>query len=371
MPRVARKCVNSNYVHIMTQGIKKEKIFAKEKYKLEYIKLWKKYFKENTKLLVYCVMDNHAHMLIYMTDIKKLSEIMQKINTSYGIYYNKQENRVGHVFRNRYNMKEIESEGHLLRAIAYIHKNPLKANLVNKIEDYKFSSYNLYKEGKISEEIIQLTFKTSYYMKLFDFIHNTLEESLMFEKEEGEDELLWSLEVDVSEETNVEMMVNGACISFETVWESFEEEERVVFDAKMNFVGVGVSVINGTPEELLYVSLLGLRSDIKVMNRGKKVIELELNSFQIDNQISGAKYEVLLDTPSAGTWLSATVVIQPHPSLLYLELFSVLMQNVRVFADSGVIMNILSFVQELPFDIFEKIERDCMKQISESPLFIR
>ena len=108
-----------------------------------------------------------------------------------------------------------------------------------------------------------------------------------------------------------------------------------------------------------------------MMNRGKKVIELELNSFQIDNQISGAKYEVLLDTPSEGTWLSATIVIQPHPSLLYLELFSVLMQNVRVFADSGVIMNILSFVQELPFDTFEKIERDCMKQLSESPLFIR
>lgn len=202
-------------------------------------------------------------------------------------------------------------------------------------------------------------------------LRESVQVSFYTEKDEGEDEKLWNLDVDVSEETNVEMMVNGACISFETVWESFEEEERVVFDARMNFVGVGVSVINGTPEELLYVSLLGIRSDLKVMNRGKKVIELELNSFQIDNQISGAKYEVLLDTPSEGTWLSATMVIQPHPSLLYLELFSVLMQNVRVFADSGVIMNILSFVQELPFDTFEKIERDCMKQLSESPLFIR
>ena len=234
MPRVARKCVNSNYVHIMTQGIKKEKIFAKEKYKLEYIKLWKKYFKENTKLLVYCVMDNHAHMLIYMTDIKKLSEIMQKINTSYGIYYNKQENRVGHVFRNRYNMKEIESEGHLLRAIAYIHKNPLKANLVNKIEDYKFSSYNLYKEGKIPEEIIQLTFKTSHYMKLFDFIHNTLEESLMFEKEEGEDEKLPFNEISVKED--IKKFCNDNSISLDTLKKENYLIQKIVNIIKEKYV---------------------------------------------------------------------------------------------------------------------------------------
>ena len=202
-------------------------------------------------------------------------------------------------------------------------------------------------------------------------LRESVQVSFYAEREEGEDELLWRLEVDVSEETNVETRLNDACVSLETVWESFEEEDRVVFDAKINFVGAGVSVINGTPEELFYVSLLGLKSDVSVTNRGKKVIEVDLKSFQIDNQMNGAKYEVLLDTPSDVTWLSMTAVIQPHPSLLYLELFSVLMQNVRVFADSGVIMNILSFVQELPFDIFERVERDCMKQINESSLFIR
>lgn len=125
-------------------------------------------------------------MLIHITNIKNLSEIMQKINTSYGIYYNKQENRVGHVFRNRYNMKEIQTEGHLLRAIAYIHQNPLKAKIVEKIADYKFSSYNLYKKRTISEKTMKLTFNTINYMELFDFIHSTFEDSIMFENEDIE-----------------------------------------------------------------------------------------------------------------------------------------------------------------------------------------
>lgn len=187
MPRIARKSIKSEYIHVITQGIKKEYIFKKDMYKNEYIKLLRetiemKNYKE-LHILAYCVMDNHAHLLIHTKDIKKLSGVMSKVNTSYGIFYNKTENRVGYVFRNRYYSQEIMDEKHLYNTIVYIHNNPVKANMVEKMSDYKFSSYNKMKKGEVSDETIELLFHTKKYLKKFEMIHKEYKGENIFEVE--------------------------------------------------------------------------------------------------------------------------------------------------------------------------------------------
>ena len=99
MPRMARNNLEGiNLFHVMVQGINKEKIFKEEREKYEYIKLLKQY--QDTyrlKVISYCMMDNHVHMLININEINELTEYMHKLNTSYAIYYNKNKNRVGYV----------------------------------------------------------------------------------------------------------------------------------------------------------------------------------------------------------------------------------------------------------------------------------
>lgn len=148
MPRNSRESITSQYIHVIVQGIKKEYIFQKEQYKKYYLKLlWKnlKDYKE-TKILAFCIMDNHAHFLVYTEQIKQLSQIMSKINTTYGIFFNKSEDRVGYVFRNRYYTHEILDQKHLLNTFVYIHRNPVKANIVKKENEYKYSSYINYEK---------------------------------------------------------------------------------------------------------------------------------------------------------------------------------------------------------------------------------
>ena len=142
MPRIARKHLNSNFIHVVTKGIKGEFIFYKEKYKNEYISLLKKYLNEikEVKILAYCVMDNHAHILIYTKEINKLSNFMKKLNTTYAIYYNENEKRQGYVFGSRYYTQIIENGAHLLACIKYIHENPVKAGISNTLSEYKYSS---------------------------------------------------------------------------------------------------------------------------------------------------------------------------------------------------------------------------------------
>lgn len=189
MPRVSRSNITSKYIHVITQGIEKEYIFEKHDYKKEYIKLLNKIVKEfeSTKILAYCIMDNHTHLLIYTDEIEELSKIMSRVNTSYGIFYNNHKNRVGYVFRNRYYTQQIMDEKHLFNTLVYIHKNPVKAKIVEKESNYKYSSYNSYVQNKVDKEIIKLIFNTDNYIEQFYFIHkNFSEKNIIDIREEQE-----------------------------------------------------------------------------------------------------------------------------------------------------------------------------------------
>lgn len=187
MPRIARRDIIASYVHVITQGINKEDIFKHSEYKKKYIKLMQETFKKynNLYLLCYCIMDNHAHFLIYTEDHTVLSKTMAKVNTAYGIFYNKIENRVGYVFRNRYYTQPIKDEKHLHNAVVYIHRNPVKAKMVSEMKEYKYSSYHQYEKGTIEEKCIELLFHTKEYKEKFYFIHkNYKEEGKIFDIEE-------------------------------------------------------------------------------------------------------------------------------------------------------------------------------------------
>ena len=86
-------------------------------------------------------------------------KFMQKTNLLYAQMYNREEKRYGVLFRNRYRTEPIYNIKYLINCIKYIHNNPVKANIVEKCEDYKYSSYIDYKnntgatQSKIMKEI--------------------------------------------------------------------------------------------------------------------------------------------------------------------------------------------------------------------------
>lgn len=145
MPRIARKFYKGQFYHVIVQGIEKKFIFDKKIYKEKYIQLIKYYFNElNIAIISYCIMDNHTHILVHLNNIEQLSKAMQKINSVYAMYYNKEEKRVGYVYKERFKSQEILNQYHLYNCIVYIHQNPVKANMVQKAEKYLYSSCNDY-----------------------------------------------------------------------------------------------------------------------------------------------------------------------------------------------------------------------------------
>lgn len=149
MPRLPRNIHKTGFFHIMVQGINKSYIFQTEMQKKEYMELMKECNKKfDIKIIAYCIMDNHSHMIIYSENIANISDYMKSLNTSYGIYYNKTNNRIGFVFRNRFQSQYIYDQNYLINCIKYIHMNPVKAGKELKEEDYKYSSYNEYFKNK-------------------------------------------------------------------------------------------------------------------------------------------------------------------------------------------------------------------------------
>lgn len=149
MSRIARQDLQTQFLHVITQGINKEYIFDKEEYIKKYLNLMQTYNKEyKISILSYCIMNNHTHMLIHTSDIAELAKFMHKVNGVYAQYYNKMQERCGVVFINRYKTEPIYKIEHLIHCIKYIHMNPVKANMVKKCEDYPYSSYNEYINNK-------------------------------------------------------------------------------------------------------------------------------------------------------------------------------------------------------------------------------
>ena len=82
-------------------------------------------------------MNNHAHLLIFREKSEYVGKYMQRLNTSYSQFYNKINNRVGYVFRNRYYSQDILTAQQLYNCLRYIHNNPVKAEITRTMKEYK------------------------------------------------------------------------------------------------------------------------------------------------------------------------------------------------------------------------------------------
>ena len=142
MPRFPRSYVKTSFFHVITQGINKNYIFERSEDIKYYIKILYNLTKEQkVEIIAYCIMNNHAHILIKAEEIKELSKYMQRLNIKYARYYNKRYNRVGYVFRDRYKSEGIYGEEQLYNCIKYIYDNPVKAGICKQPEEYPYSNY--------------------------------------------------------------------------------------------------------------------------------------------------------------------------------------------------------------------------------------
>jgi REP element-mobilizing transposase RayT len=130
--------------HITSRGNERKKIYRDDGDKEKFLGLLEDY-KNRYNFLIHCfvLMDNHYHLVIE-TLRPNLIKIMHGLNSGYTGYFNKKYKRSGHLFQGRYKAIIVDKENYLLELSRYVHLNPLRAKIINKPQDYKWSSYGGY-----------------------------------------------------------------------------------------------------------------------------------------------------------------------------------------------------------------------------------
>jgi putative transposase len=94
----------------------------------------------NLEIYAYVLMGNHYHLLLKTKDAN-LSKAMQWFGTTYTRKFNLRNQTSGHLFQGRFKSIIVENDAYLLRLSYYIHRNPLRARIVERLADYPWSSY--------------------------------------------------------------------------------------------------------------------------------------------------------------------------------------------------------------------------------------
>ena len=132
------------YYHVMNRGAGRQTIFPNSfYYKLFLITIAEAVSQFDIEIHAYCLMGNHYHLLI-KTPRANLSRAMRHINGIYTQRYNRSKKTDGTLFRGRYKAILIDSDSYILHLSKYIHLNPLVAGVVEKLEEYPWSSYLSY-----------------------------------------------------------------------------------------------------------------------------------------------------------------------------------------------------------------------------------
>ena len=140
MPRAARRKSESGIYHIILRGMNRQQIFYDEEDYAYFIHLLDRFQDiSHYELYAYCLMGNHIHLLL-KTGEEPLDRIFRRIGASFVYWYNLKYQRVGHLFQDRFRSEPVEDDQYFLTVLRYIFRNPVKAGLCMKPEDYPYSN---------------------------------------------------------------------------------------------------------------------------------------------------------------------------------------------------------------------------------------
>lgn len=142
MPRLARGLVDGFVYHVLNRGNGRQQVFHQDKEYKAFIELMTEAkTMYDVKMLAYCLMPNHFHLLLQPDKAEELSKCMQWLMTSHVRRHHRSHGTSGHIWQGRFKSFIVQQNNHLLTATRYIEGNPVRARLVKSAKDWQWSSH--------------------------------------------------------------------------------------------------------------------------------------------------------------------------------------------------------------------------------------
>ena len=148
MPRIGRAVAPGYPHHVIQRGNNRENVFFEKEDRTKYLSLLSKYaFKWNAPIMAYCLMSNHIHLLTKPLSEESLFKVMQGLTLCYTQYINRVYGRTGRLWESRYHSCIVDHDKYLWAVARYIEQNPVRAKMVERAEDYSYSSARAHVNG--------------------------------------------------------------------------------------------------------------------------------------------------------------------------------------------------------------------------------
>jgi putative transposase len=147
MPRIARVVVPGIPHHITQRGNYGQVVFGEDEDRVRYLQ-WVREYSNRYYLTVwgYTLMDNHVHFIAVPQNSDSLARTFNQAHMRYSQYYNHRMRRRGHLWQGRFYSCPLD-EAHLYSGLRYVERNAVRAGLVERAEDYRWSSALSHIEG--------------------------------------------------------------------------------------------------------------------------------------------------------------------------------------------------------------------------------
>ena len=154
MPRIVRVVVPNFPHHITQRGTNKSDIFIDSNdHKYFLMLLGELLEKTRTELWAYCLMNNHFHLLIAPDNSYGLGKCLHGVTFRYAQYFNMKYKRSGRLWQNRYFSCPVDKDEYLWTVAKYIEMNPVRAKIVEKPEQWRWSSAQEDITGKTDKNV--------------------------------------------------------------------------------------------------------------------------------------------------------------------------------------------------------------------------
>ena len=142
MPRRERMYVAGLPYHIVQRGNNREACFIEPENYQFYLELWRQMAgRYGVSVHAYCLMTNHVHFLATPTQNDSISNAVKVVGSRYAQYINLRYKRTGTLWEGRHRASLVQTERYLLCCYRYIELNPVRAGMVARPEEYRWSSY--------------------------------------------------------------------------------------------------------------------------------------------------------------------------------------------------------------------------------------
>jgi len=140
MPRIARPVFPGLPHHVTQRGNHRAPLFFCDAHRQIYVQWLREYcLRADVRILAYCLMTNHVHFVAVPATASASLEVFHPLHTRYARRVNQEQGWSGHLMQGRYFSAALD-ERHLWTAIRYVERNPVRAGLIGRAEDYPWSS---------------------------------------------------------------------------------------------------------------------------------------------------------------------------------------------------------------------------------------